>query len=341
MSVIQAFLPIHGMHGVTNGSSIRCTLPPKGVKEPLPRQADGLSSATTDWLPSKGALSDWVTLSCGVAQGTLLGPILFLVLIDDAASDAVSYALKYVDDMNFLETRSIHLPSCLQNDLDQLHSWTMDNHMLLNSSKCMAMHITFCRNPPLLPPLRIDSSVLSVVPCLKILGLRLQSDLRWNEQVNHMSANAARKLFILKRLRKFNLSQNELLIIYTAYIRPLMEYAVPVWSPGLSKQQVDQLERIQRRACRIIMGPAYTGYASSLEHLKLTTLAERRETLCLNFARSLIKSEFEHWLPSRRSSITGRSTRNAQKLDIPKAKTQRYRNSPIPYLTRLLNQHDF
>ncbi|KAI8519326.1 pyruvate transporter mpc1 [Branchiostoma belcheri] len=60
-----------------------------------------------------------------------------------------------------------------------------------------------------------------------VLGLRVQSDLRWNEQVNHMSANAARKLFILKRLRKFNLSQTELLIIYTAYIRPLMEYAGP------------------------------------------------------------------------------------------------------------------
>ncbi|KAI8511483.1 hypothetical protein Bbelb_105830 [Branchiostoma belcheri] len=82
----------------------------------------------------RGALSGWEYLSCGVAQGTLLGPVLFLVLIDDACHDANSPVWKYVDDMNLLETRSLNQPSSLQNDLDDLNTWSKRNHMLLNSS---------------------------------------------------------------------------------------------------------------------------------------------------------------------------------------------------------------
>ncbi|CAH1264095.1 Hypp2876 [Branchiostoma lanceolatum] len=104
---------------------------------------------------------------------------------------------------------------------------------------------------------------------------------------------------------------------------------------------MDQLERIQRRACRIILGRDYPGYAAALTQLGLTTLSERRERLCLKFGRSLLGSQFEHWLPSRRSEISGRCTRNGHKLNIPRANALRFSNSPIPYLTKLLNQYGY
>ncbi|KAI8503733.1 hypothetical protein Bbelb_187040 [Branchiostoma belcheri] len=102
-----------------------------------------------------GSLSTWEYLSCGVAQGTLLGPILFLTLIDDAASNTYIPTWKYVDDMNLLESRTLHQPSTIQQELDDLHEWSTSNHMLLNGSKCLTMHVTFSRNPPPLPPLQI------------------------------------------------------------------------------------------------------------------------------------------------------------------------------------------
>ncbi|CAH1267096.1 TBCK [Branchiostoma lanceolatum] len=286
------------------------------------------------------SLSNWESLSCGVAQGTLLGPILFLVLIDDAASDTTHPVWKYVDDMNLLETRTLCELPTLQNALDDLHLWTQRNYMLLNGGKCLTMHVTFARNPPQPPPLRIDDTELAVVPSLKVLGLTIQSDLHWDKQVNNMVAKSGRKLFLLKRLKKFNLPQCDLVAIYIGYIRPILEYAVPVWSSGLTKRQSDQLERLQKRACRTIMGNSYTGYQHALEHLGLSTLATRREHLCLKFARSLMDSEFRDWLPPQRAQITGRVTRNNHKLNCPKVKTNRYLNSCIPYMTRLINKYD-
>ncbi|XP_066267579.1 uncharacterized protein [Branchiostoma lanceolatum] len=200
------------------------------------------------------------------------------------------------------------------------------------------MHITFARNPPPPPRLRIDGTELAVVPCLKVLGLTIQSDLHWDRQVNNMAAKAGRKLFLLKRLKKFNLPQGDLVAIYIGYVRPILEYAVPVWNSGLTKHQSDQLERLQKRACRTITGSSYNGYSHALEHLGLSILATRREQLCLKFARSLMDSEFRDWLPPPRAQITGRVTRNSHKLNCPKARTNRYLNSSIPYLTRLINQ---
>ncbi|KAI8483144.1 hypothetical protein Bbelb_391630 [Branchiostoma belcheri] len=140
----------------------------------------------------RGVLSSWEQLSCGVAQGTLLGPILFLTLIDDAASNTNTPTWKYVDDMNLLESRSLNQPSTLQHDLDELDDWFNTNHMLLNSRKCLTMHVNFSRNPPPLPPLQISEIPLAVVPCLKVLGLHIQNDLRWDKQVNSMSGAASK-----------------------------------------------------------------------------------------------------------------------------------------------------
>ncbi|CAH1268569.1 Hypp3906 [Branchiostoma lanceolatum] len=213
--------------------------------------------------------------------------------------------------------------------------------MLLNGGKCLTMHVTFARNPPQPPPLRIDDTELAVVPSLKVLGLTIQSDLHWDKQVNNMVVKSGRKLFLLKRLKKFNLPQCDLVAIYIGYIRPILEHAVPVWSSGLTKRQSEQLERLQKMACRTIMGNSYTGYQHALEHLGLSTLATRREHLCLNFARSLMDSEFRDWLPPHRAQITGRVTRNNHKLNCPKVKTNRYLNSCIPYMTRLISDFFF
>jgi len=285
----------------------------------------------------RGSLSEWERLTCGVAQGTLLGPILFLALIDDAASETTSPVWKYVDDMNMLQTRRLQQPSTLQSDLDQLCQWSNSNHMLLNGAKCLAMHITFVRNPPPLPPLHIDNTPLAVATCLKVLGLHIQNNLHWDVQVQQMVGKASKKLYLLKRLRRFNLPCNDLITIYTGYIRPILEYAAPAWTPGLTKEQVQKLEHVQKRACRIILGNAYTGYSHALQSLGLTSLADRREQLCLNFAKSLLTSSFRDWLPLSRGEISGRDTRNKQKLNAPLCRTNRHKNSPIPYLVRLLN----
>ncbi|KAI8506980.1 hypothetical protein Bbelb_154190 [Branchiostoma belcheri] len=268
-----------------------------------------------------GQVSDWQHLSCGVAQGTILGPIIFLALINSALRE-LSNRWKYVDDMNLTQVRFLHQQCSLQTSLDNLSTWVREHKMKMNSRKCKALHICFARTPPTPEPLLIDGQTLETVVHIKVLGVTIQSDLKWDIQVDYMISASNRKLFLLRRLK-----------------RPTMEYAAPVWHPALTCTQSARLERQQKRACRIILGTEYTDYTSALSTLNLDSLAERRTHLCLTFAKKLLNSEFSDWLPPSRKQISGRNTRSANKLDTPICRTTRHKNSAIPYMTNLLNKH--
>ena len=144
---------------------------------------------------------------------------------------------------------------------------------------------------------------------------------------------------MLTTLKRFGLSLDDLKTIYTGFIRPLVEYAVPAWHPGLTEHQHDALERVQKRACKIILGKKYTSYQDALVLCQLTDLRSRRDQICLKFANKLLEHpDFRSWLPNNRKEETGRCLRNADHLSLPKVRTQRYVRSPIPFMVQLWNK---
>jgi hypothetical protein len=221
------------------------------------------------------------------------------------------------------------------------YKWNIHDHALCRIKLHM---ITLC---PLFEfiefMLHIVSNTLSVgnVPrdrLWKILGLHLSSDLKWDLQVNEILKRANGRLYMLKVLRKFGLSLADLITVYVGYIRPLAEYAAPVWHPGLTEKQSVSLERIQKRACTIMLGGRYTDYENALLMCNIPSLKDRRIELCLTFANSLLCSdEFRNWLPPTRGVLHNRALRNAHKLTTPRWTTKRYLQSPIPYYVQLLN----
>ena len=130
----------------------------------------------------------------------------------------------------------------------------------------------------------------------------------------------------------------DLVLIFTMYIRPLLEFAAPVWSPGLTVSQSDQIERVQRRALKMICWPESDSYRVLLQRFNLETLCDRRTLILTQFAKSLLLSDrHRHLLPQTRFDLTGLNLRNSQILHMPQTRTQRYRQSSIPSLIRLLN----
>ena len=144
-------------------------------------------------------------------------------------------------------------------------------------------------------------------------------------------------MFMLRTLKTFKIGINDLLTVYSSFIRPLLEYACPVWHSALTQSQTNQIERVQKRSLRIILSYNYLSYSQALEITGLQSLHERRQYLCLEFARKVFKSSTPNqwFLPANPT----RCLRNNRLCLEPKSKTDRYRNSPIPYLTRLLNKH--
>lgn len=285
-------------------------------------------------------LSDWGKLSGGVPQGTLDGPIIFLALANDAAiiEESNKMTLKYVDDLTMVENISVFQQSTIQCDLNKFDQWATQNHMDLNPSKCMFMDITFVKEPPNHPPLRLSGQDLQSTEVVKILGIKITNDLKWNVHIADVTKRASGRLFMLSMLKRHGLCIKDLVTVYVGFIRPLLEYAVPVWHPGLFEKQHNALERIQKRACRIIFGTSFSSYDESLKKCNLTELRTRRDAICLDFAKKLYSSkEFRKWLPQLRSEATGRILRNANHMTTPGSRTNRYSESPIPFMAQLYN----
>ena len=286
----------------------------------------------------QGETSDWIKLNGGVPQGTRIGPLGFVTMVNDAASDTSLTSLKYVDDLTLIETRAHKEPSVMQDHLDELENWAAVNHMKLNPEKCASMQVSFMKHSPVQQSPKIANVTLQTVEVAKILGVHIRSDLKWDSQIAEMLKKANGRLDLLKLLKRFKLPMDDLITIFSGFVRPLAEYAAPVWHPGLTAKESAALERVQRRACKIILGNQYTQYDEALELCKLSTLFDRREQLCLNFFKSLMKSErFHSWVPPKKSTIHNRDLRNSNKLSVPRCRTTRCQKNPLIYMANMWN----
>ena len=285
-----------------------------------------------------GVLSNVEFNHAGVPQGTRLGPILFLIMVNDLCEQLSIPYFKYVDDLSLVQCRKSTDVSQLQSILNSVQSWSIVNNMSLNPSKCFTLQISFMKNPPDPEILFISNTELCNRHSAKILGVIIQSDLKWNLYIDELMKRCNRKMYMLRKLKKFNLPLNDLVLIYTGYIRPVLEYCAPVFHSGLTSEQKNSLERIQRRVCKIILGSNFMSYSHACQVCNLSTLEERRLVLCIKFAKSLaIHPACQNWLPPKKEiRISLRQTPTYHNF---KCKTNRFKNSPLPYLINLINHN--
>ena len=151
-------------------------------------------------------------------------------------------------------------------------------------------------------------------------------------------------MWMLRRLKKLGASVSELLDVYERQIRSVLELAVPAWQPGLTKQDSNQIERIQKTAFYIILGHAYESYDNALSIVEKDRLSLRRIKLCEKFAKKSQKNpKYENWfypddyIPHK---INTRANQNRIKRRFKpiQTRTVRFENSPLPYMTKLLNK---
>ena len=145
-------------------------------------------------------------------------------------------------------------------------------------------------------------------------------------------------IFLLS-LKRAGATLSDLVKAYCTFVRPVLEYAAPVWHSSLSSHQSEQLERVQRQTLRIFLPEQ--SYRLSLQSTGLESLYDRRVHLCRAFASSLLKSkDFCDWLPPKHKQCHSRNLRNNNKLSMMTARTNRFANSPIAFFAKLLNSVD-
>ena len=215
----------------------------------------------------EGEESGSVPVSSGVPQGSVLGPILFLVFINDLPEKLSSQVRLFADDTAvYLTIGGLDDGTVLQNDLDKLSMWESQWDMEFNPSKCQVVRVTTARKA-INTVYTLHGQILEVVTSAKYLGVDISSGLSWNSHIDRITGNANRTL---------------------GYIRPQLEYAAPIWDP-YTKEKTLQLEKIQRRAARWTTSnydyrsSVTSMLTSMLDQLSWRTLEQRRADarLCL------------------------------------------------------------
>lgn len=304
-------------------------------RELLPWVGDFLSGRKQQ-VRTNGATSDWRTVTCGVPQGTKLGPVVFLAMVNEVAVTH-NNRWKFVDDIT-LATRtkaSTQTDTSLQHLMLATVDRAKEDHMAINTAKCATMRIALAKDLTS-TPLSIDDTEIPHVTSMKLLGVTIQSDLKWDQQVEVMITKASTRRYFISVLKRAGVKLQDLIKCYCTFIRPLLEYATPVWHPGLTREQSEDLEQIQRQCLRTLLPDV--SYREALTITGLQRLEERREQLCMNFGKKLLNSnEFNHWLPSRRGQCHQRSLRNNNMLNPLPSRTRRFDRSPMAKIVKLLN----
>ena len=159
----------------------------------------------------------------------------------------------------------------------------------------------------------------------------VSQDCRWNQNTAYICKKARVKLWILRRLLKMELDVFQLFNVYTKEIRSILEMAVPVWHPGLTKQQSADIERI---SFKIILQSEYRTYELACSFFNTETLENRRIRICHKYGTKNLKSDHSFFTTQQPKM----NTRN--KSDIVrdfKCNFERFSRSSLPYLARLLN----
>ena len=144
---------------------------------------------------------------------------------------------------------------------------------------------------------------------------------------------------LLRAVSQFKPPLSDLKLIYIQYIRSLLEQSCVVWHSSLTQENKDDIERVQKNSMRVILRQSYTTYKNALNILDLETLEERREKFSLKFALKCLKCSHTENLFEHKEKHHEMKLRHSEQFEVTHVKTQRYKNSAVPYMQKLLNKH--
>ena len=222
--------------------------------------------------------SNWTEVTSGVPQGSVLGPLLFVIYINDLTKQLENMAKLYADDSKLMrKVESEEDKESLQKDIDRISEWSHEFGLPLNLNKCHIMHLG--KNNKNYEYDILDRStntrrMLSATKCEKDLGVMVSSDLKVDQHITKITTTANKMLGLLLNSFSF-IDQKSYRTLYCTFVRSQLEFAEPVWSPHM-EMHIEKLERIQRRASKHAPGLAKMDYAERLNQLNLTSLEDRR-----------------------------------------------------------------
>ena len=220
-----------------------------------------------------GSYSSWAEVSSGIPQGSVYGPVLFLLYINDITEVINNNIYLFADDTKiYSQITETNPPSTLQEDLNNLEKWSKTWLLLFHPDKCKIMHLGNRNEDPY--QYYLDNIPLDHTDLENDLGINFDSKLRFSTHIDKIAKKANTIMGVVRRSFKC-LDEDTFKKLYKGVVRPHLEYGVQIWNPNLKKDIV-KLEGVQRRATKQVNKFQDMDYKERLEKLKLPTLIYRR-----------------------------------------------------------------
>jgi hypothetical protein len=288
--------------------------------------------------------SDHLPVTCGVPQGSILGPLLFLIYLNDLPQVCSRLSsVMFADDTTFFYQHSDldTAVNVVNEDLCVFAEWLRVNKLSLNVQKTKCMYFTInprAREREL--PVNIEGAPVATVKETKFLGVIVQNNLRWTAHVNYISRKIAKGIGVLSKVRH-KLPQKSLISLYFTLVYPYLHYCNSIWAAD-SATSTTVLHRLQKRVVRVIhkLHPREsTGAYFRLAGIMTISEINRIETaiFAYKWKFSLLPTLFDRFF-SLRSDTHSRQTRSAQTFNLIKCRTETRKRSLAFRAAALLNR---
>ena len=259
-------------------------------------------------MPTKSVLngqtSSWLNVTAGGPQGSVLGPLLFLIYINDLPDEITSSCKIFADDTSLfskIENKS-YSNFQINKDLETISKWAFFQWKILFNpdpvKQATELSFSHKRDKVVYPPLPFNNNDLQSASSQKHLGLVLDSKLDFNEHVNNKINKCNKSIGIMKKL-SLTLSRNSLLTIYKTFVRPILDYADVIYDKPLTESFKDKLEMVQYNAALVITG-TFKGTSRDriYRELGLESVAKRRWSRRIFFFHNIINGLLPVYLQS-------------------------------------------
>ena len=269
--------------------------------------------------------STYRDITCGVPQGSILGPLLFLLYVNDMAYVSnLLFSILFADDTNvFISGKNIeNLTQIMNNELEQLAKWLQVNKLSLNVDKTHYMIFTLKKSVDANTNIIINDAIIKRVYKTKFLGLILDSNLSWREHIKHIKSKLSKGTGILLKARKY-FKISTLVTLYYSFLYPYLTYCTEVWGSA-NITDLNSLFKVQKRIIRIIVSAKFKEHTGPIfSKLKLLRLSELYEYSIVLFMYKYINDMLPPIFNNifiLNSDIHQYTTRQSEKFRVPKGK---------------------
>ena len=322
----------------------------------------GIRGIANDWFRSyltgryqfvsiEGVRSQMAHIKIGVPQGSILGPLLYLVYVNDIGNSCSGSILSFADDATLITSHAnlLDLYTIANRNINELFMWFCANKLSLNAGKTkyIVLRPRHMKQNLSLHTVHIGDTVISRIgnDCIekttKNFGMHLDENLSWKYHINEVNKKVSRALFSIKQVKKI-LPLHCLRTLYNALIQPHLSYGIIAWGNS-DKNLIHKTNQLQKRALRVIHNAPYNSQTDpkfrKLNILKLNDLFEYQSLICMHdYLSGKLPISFDGEFPHNRDIMNYKCTRQSELLYVPKYSTKYSQKSPAYHLPKLWNK---